>query len=347
MKFALLLIFLLAPAVSAQSGRVKPTETPSPTPAVRRPVYVPQQDRPRMARPTPTPTPAGEEEDVQTINSVLVPIPVSVTDANGRAVTNLKISDFELKVDGKAVEIGELARSESPVRLAMLFDNSSSVMAAREFEKKAAVRFFRRVLRPEKDLAALFSVSTVTRLEAPFTKDISAITGAIEAFPKPEGATALLEGIVLAAEYLGDIDGRRVIIIVSDGDDTKSDVTFEQSLRAVQIRNVQIYVVRTTGFENFIRTGNRSGNANIRQLAAERRMSEFTRQTGGSVYLPIDEDELDDAFDQISVELSQQYILSYYPEEGDGKRGDFRTLSVSVKNRPDLTIRTRNGYYVR
>lgn len=346
MKFTLLLILFAALPAFAQSGRVKPTESPTPTPA-RTPVIATVPPRPRVTSPTPTPTPVREEDPVETINSVLVPIPVSITDAAGRAVTNLKLSDFVLKIDGQPAEIGELSRSETPVRLAMLFDNSSSVLAAREFEKKAAIRFFRRVIRPEKDLAALFAVATITRLEQPFTRDISAILNSIEAFPPPEGATALLEGIVMASEYLGEVEGRRVIVIVSDGDDTKSDVTFEQTMRSVQMGNVQIYVVRTTGFENYIRSGNRRGNANVRQLAAERRMGEFTRQTGGAVYLPIDEDELDEAFEQISAELSQQYVLSYYPENDEGKRGQLRAITVEVKGRPNLTIRTRKGYYVR
>jgi Ca-activated chloride channel family protein len=271
---------------------------------------------------------------------------VSVVDANGRAVTNLTLSDFELRVDGKPVELSDLARSESPIRLAMLFDNSSSVLIAREFEKDAAIKFFRRVIRPDKDLAALYSVSTTTELEQPFTSDVSSLIRAIELFPPPEGATALLEGIILGAEYLREVRGRRVMIIVSDGDDTKSDVTFEDTIRALQIADCQVYVVKTTDFENYKRTGSRRGNANIRALAAERRMTEITRQTGGSVHSPVDERELDDAFRQISSELSQQYILSYYPEDTALVPGQFREITLSLKNRPGLAVRTRKGYYV-
>jgi Ca-activated chloride channel family protein len=280
------------------------------------------------------------------VPSTLVPIPVSVLDSNGRAVTNLTLADFELKIDGKPAEIGELARSETPIRLAMLFDNSSSVLIAREFEKEAAIRFFKRVIRPQKDLAALYSIATLVRLEQPFTAEISSITRAIELFPPPEGATALLEGIIDAAEYLREVQGRRVMIIVSDGDDTKSDVTFDETVRALQVANCQVYVVKTTDFENFKRTGSRRGNANLRQLAAERRMSDIARQTGGAVYSPIDERELDDAFRQISAELSQQYILSYYPDDDADKRGQFREITLGLKNRSGLSLRTRKGYYV-
>jgi VWFA-related protein len=348
MKFGahILLILTAASAIAAQSGRVKPTETPTPRPLMGPTIiYVPTQSSSKPSKPTATPTP-NDEGDVLKVASTLVPIPVSVVDANGRAVTNLTLADFELRVDGKPADLTDLARSESPIRLAMLFDNSSSVIIAREFEKDAAIKFFRRVIRPEKDLAALFSVATTTELEQPFTSEVSSLTRAIELFPPPEGATALLEGIILASDYLREASGRRVMVIVSDGDDTKSDATFEETIRALQVANCQVYVVKTTDFENYKRTGSRRGNANIRALAAERRMTEITRQTGGSVHSPVDERELDDSFRQISAELSQQYILSYYPDDDPAVRGQFREITLTLKNRPGLTLRTRKGYFV-
>jgi Ca-activated chloride channel family protein len=343
-----ILFFIFTSSVFAQSGRIKTTETPAPTPRPRV-VYLPtetnsQFPKPQIA-PTPKPKIEAEDDDIIRVDSALVPIPVSVTDSTGKAVTNLKLEDFELLIEGKTAEISELTRSDTPVRLAMLFDNSSSVTQAREFEKKAAVRFFKRVLRPTKDLAALFSVSTATRLEQTLTKDSEKLVFAIENFPMPQGATALLDGIIKAAEYLREVEGRRVIVIVSDGEDTISDATFEQTVKAVQAANCQVYVVKTTDFENYKKTGIRGGNANIRALSAERRMQEIAQQTGGAVYSPIDERELDAAFTQISAELSQQYILNYYPEER-GNPNEFRAISLKVKKRDNLTVRTRKGYYV-
>ena len=341
-----LIILALVGGAAAQSGRVKPAETPSPRPLPQPTIiYVPTQTA-RTPAPKPTPTPTPSDDDVVKVPSTLVPIPVSVVDASGRAVTNLKLSDFELRVDGKVVEITELSRSETPIRLAMLFDNSGSVLMAREFEKRAATRFFRQVMRPEKDLAALFSVASTTHLEQPFTRDVSALIRAIELFPKPEGGTALLDGIVESATYLSEVSGRRVMVIVSDGDDNLSDMSFDDAVRSVQTINCQVYVVKTTDFENFLRTGSRKGNANIRHLPGERRMLEITRQTGGAVHSPVDEAELDDAFRQISAELSQQYILSYYPDDVSELRGQFREITLTLKNRPNLTLRTRKGYYV-
>ncbi len=340
--------FILSSITFAQSGRIKPSETPTPTPMRPRVIYTTPTNFPTV-KATPQPTPpkkvADDGDDVIVINSSLVPIPASVIDAAGRAVTDLKLADFELTVDGKTAEVADLFRSETPIRLAMLFDNSSSVSIAREFEKKAAVKFFRRVIRPEKDLAALFSVATGTRLEQPLTKNPEQIIQAIENFPNPEGATALLDAIIKAAEYMKSVEGRRVVVIVSDGDDTISDATFEATVRAVQAANCQVYVVKTTDFENFKRTGIRGGNANIRQLSAERRMQELAMQTGGAVYSPIDEKELDQSFNRISAELSQTYILNYYPEELP-KSNEFRNIALKVKGRDDLIVRTRKGYYI-
>lgn len=332
----------------AQSGRVKPPETATPTVPPRSiGIYVPTQKT--LTVPTPTPVIKSNSEaddtDIIRVDSFLVPIPVSVINSNGRVVEDLKLSDFLLLVDDKPVEINELARSETPVRLALLFDNSSSVTQAREFEKKAAVKFFKRVLRPEKDLAALYSVSTGSRLEQTLTKNTAQLAQAIENFAMPQGATALLDGIIKAANYLKEVEGRRVIVVVSDGEDTISDATFEETVKAAQSTNCQIYVVKTTDFENFKKTGLRGGNANIRALAAERRMQEIAAQTGGTVYSPIDERELDQAFDQLAAELSQQYVLSYYPEELD-RTGQFHAISLKIKGRENLAVRTRKGYYI-
>lgn len=345
----ILIFAVFAVSAAAQSGRVKPAETPKAGMAPSGPGSIRSAPTPR---PTPTPRsriaeePAADEGDIIVVESRLVPIPVSVLDVNGRSISGLRAEDFELLIDGKPAEITEIFTSDTPVRLALLFDNSSSVVIAREFEKDAAIRFFRRVIRPEKDLAALYSVSTTTRLEQGFTKDISALVRAIETFPAPVGATALLGGIVHAANYLEDVQGRRVVVIVSDGDDTASDVTFEQAVKALQYANCQVYVVKTTDFENFVRTKSRTGNANIRQLMAERRMLDMAAQTGGSVYSPIDQKEMDAAFRQIASELSQQYILSYYPDDKPEDRGVFREITLRLKTGNDADVRTRKGYYV-
>jgi Ca-activated chloride channel family protein len=289
-----------------------------------------------------------DTDEIIRVDASLVPIPVAVTDADGRPVPTMKLENFVLKIDGKPAEVSEMTRSETPISLAMLFDNSASVLIARDFEVQAAVRFFRRVIRPNRDVAALFSVADYTKLEQPLTSDVSLLTRSIERFPPPKGATALLDGIIEAAEYLRSANGRRVIVIVSDGEDTYSDLktALEDVVRRLLVTDCLVYVVNTKDFENFKRTGHRGGNANTRTLTAERRMMEITEQTGGAVYSPIDDDEMAAAFTKIAAELSQQYVLSYYPENDREKRGEFRTIDVAVKGKPQYSIRARKGYYV-
>jgi Ca-activated chloride channel homolog len=342
---AVFIVFSLT--VFAQSGRNKAQqEEEKSKPKI---IFVPSVSVQNVPTPTPTPIsiktpkPTPEQDDVIRIDSTLVPIPVSVTDSSLKAVLDLKLEDFELKIDGSPAEISDISRSELPVRLAFLFDNSSSVIQAREFEKKSAIKFFRKVIRPNKDLASLFSISTGTRLEQVLTKDVSSLVYSIENLPEPAGATALFDGVIKAAKYLENIEGRRVIVIMSDGEDTISDATLEETVKILQLTNCQIYVVKTTDFETFKRDGERTSNANVRSLAAERRMQELALQTGGAVYSPIDERELDAAFFRISNELSSQFILSYYPSD-DQKRNVFHNISLNVKNRENLVVRTRKGY---
>lgn len=275
-----------------------------------------------------------DPDDVVRISSNLVPIPVSVVDRRGNAVVNLKLDDFELRVDGEPRPLSELTRSETTVRLTMLFDNSGSLDAGREFEKQAAIRFFRKVLRP-KDEAAIYSIETESYLAQPLTRDIVRLEQTIAMFGRPEGGTSLFDAVVGAAKYLRPYSGRRVLVIVSDGIETTSRISdFNAVVKQVLADDCQIYVVQTGLYDG----------ANLRALAAERRMEELTSQTGGAVYLPKTLDQLDLAFDQIAADLAQQYVLSYYPapEQRDGR---VHTLELRLKSRTDVRIRARKGYY--
>jgi VWFA-related protein/TonB family protein len=274
--------------------------------------------------------------DVVRISSNLVTVPASVVDEQGHAVVDLKLEDFELRVDGQPKEISDLGRSETPVRIVILFDNSMSLSSAREFEKKAAVKFFRTVMRPI-DQAAIYSIWTVPIFVQPFTSDVRTLVRTIEHFGDPEdGATALFDTVAQAADYLRPHQGRKVIVIVSDGADTLSNMDFLTSLKRVMTADVQVYAVQTGQLEG----------ANLYNLSAHHRLQEYASQTGGAVYVPRGTVDLDSAFAQISADLSQQYILSYYPQDARND-GQFRTISLRVKTRPNTRVRARKGYYDR
>jgi Ca-activated chloride channel family protein len=326
------------PVTRSQSGRQKPA-SPSPTPPGNsRPRQISKpatQSNTQAAKTVKKEESSDDSSDVVRVTSNLVAVPATVVDSRGIAVTNLKLEDFELRVDGLPNTISEISRADTPVRLAMLFDNSGSLSESREFEKRAAVKFFRNVLRPV-DQAAVFSVSTEITLAEPLTNDARRLELTIDSFGKPEGATSLFDGIVQAGSYLHPYPGRRVIVIVSDGVDTTSRSDFDTTLQRALADDCQIYVVQTGLYEN----------ANLRALAAERRMQEFAAQTGGAVYVPKSNDDLDPAFAQIAADLAQQYILSYYPAE-DKRDGKYHLIVVRVKTSPNARVRSRKGFVVK
>ena len=350
------------PPPTMSAGKAKPTPTPTPvrlptgpiaeppTPESKADRYPEPARRPDETKPTATPTPqsaaqgaqasskpgaeeVGDEEVVR-ISSNLVPVPASVVDAKGRAVTDLKLEDFELRVDGELKPIGDISRAETPVSIALLFDNSSSLNATRDFERQAGIRFLKSVVRPV-DRAAVYSISTEPWLAQPLTNDVHALVRTVENFGKAEGATALFDTVAAAAEYLKPQRTRKVIVIVSDGTDTISDLDFDTTMARLLADDCQVYAVQT---------GN-SESANLHDLAGERRLQQFTAQTGGAVFVPHTNSELSDAFTEIAADLSHQYVLSYYPSTTDPRDGRFRSFTLNVKNRTGLRVRTRKGYY--
>lgn len=328
-----LLAFLLSADATAQSGRRKNKSKPAPSPIAETNRSITSQSQPTGS---PVPKPPGddiEDSDIVRVSSNLVPIPASVVDTKGIALTSLRVEDFELRVDGEVRPISDISRAESPVRMVMLFDNSGSLDMARSFEKHAAQQFFRRVLRPL-DEAAIYSIELDSYLAQPMTRDVRSLEQTIELFGKPEGATSLFDAIIAAAAYLRPYSGRRVLVIVSDGIETTSRADFETTLRQVLADDCQVFVVQTGLYES----------ANLRALAAERRMEQLAAQTGGAAYIPKTTSALDSAFQEIAADLAQQYVLSYY--HGEQQRdGRFHAIDLRIKSRKDVRVRARKGYY--
>jgi TonB family protein len=156
----------------------------------------------------------------------------------------------------------------------------------------------------------------------------------IQNFGKPDGATALFDALAQAADYMRPLTGRKVLVLVSDGTDTVSDATFEEAINRALLAECQIYVVQTRQVED----------PNLHDTVSEQRMYKITEQTGGAVFVPQSVEELDAVFSQISLDISQQYLLSYNPLD---ERRDkyFRFISLRVKTRQNLRVRARKGFY--
>src|SRR5258708_23619947 len=141
----------------SQSGRQKPPSDPSSNNNARPRRIDEEPGQPETARARKEK--ADDATDIVRVSSNLVPVPTSVVDNHGVSLANLKLEDFELRVDGQVIPISDLTRSNTPVTLTMLFDNSGSLLESRDFEKRAAVRFFQNVMRPVAQ-AAIYSVAT-------------------------------------------------------------------------------------------------------------------------------------------------------------------------------------------
>jgi Ca-activated chloride channel homolog len=327
-------VVLLHFHAAAQSGRNKQEEK-----RPIKPVPLPPLPKP------PVEAPQAKEEVIR-INSDLVTIVTTILPPAGHKPGDLQQADFEILEDGVPQEISNFAReSEAPLRLVMLFDASLSIAPRLNFEKRAAAKFFERIMRTQ-DQAAIFSFSTNVEVLQEFTNRVPLLVQATRQL-RAQGATSLYDAVYLAANYLKPTHGRRVIVIVSDGGDTTSSQTLKTALQQAQGVDAVIYAVYTGGIWN---------SQNLRDLAAERALAALTKDTGGEIYHPklptTDEDlhddvqaikELDAAFTKLADELRTQYILGFY-SSNEARDGRFRKLEVKIKQ-PGFVARARAGYY--
>jgi Ca-activated chloride channel family protein len=189
-------------------------------------------------------------------------------------------------------------------------------------------------------MAAIMSVSTDARLEAPFTADVNKLVNTLSNL-KAEGATALYNAISQAAQYLSKQEGRHVMVVLSDGTDTASGITLAQALKDVQKSDTVIYGVHSTGV---------APSVNVQDLAGEFVMKAMSEDTGGRAFFPpIYEDskketrDLDEIYRRIAAEVRAQYVLTYY-SKNDSRTKSYRAIRIEVK-RPGLQVRARTGYY--
>lgn len=294
----------------------------------------PQEPRPRSL-----PSASQDERPIR-LNADLVTVITSVTDPVGNQINNLTRDDFEIFEDSTQQEIAGFYRDDQvPLKLVFLFDTSTSIRHRFDFEQRAAASFFRQVIR-RGDQAAVISVSNAPRLEAQFTGDVNELVGTLSRL-KVEGATALYDALIEAASYVRPADGRRVMVVLSDGTDTASGHSLAQALREVQKADAVIYGVHSTGV---------APSPNLQDLAGESVLRMMSEDTGGRAFFPpIQRDarkeqrELDEIYRRIAAELHAQYVLTYY-STSETTSAVFRSIKVQVR-RPSLEVRARRGYY--
>ena len=276
------------------------------------------------------------QETVIRVDVNLVRVLATVKDQNGALVGGLNRDDFEIHDNGAKQEIAVFERqTEQPLRFALLIDESGSTAKEKRYEIDAIQRFFKALLdsgNPD-DSVAIFSFNYEVRKQNHFTRNIRTLEQSLKRL-KPEAGTSLYDAIYLASEELEGRDGRKVILIVTDGGDTTSTYDFHKALEAAQLADAVIYSVLVVPIKN-------SAGRNV---GGENALATLGMRTGGRVFVPSGGPALDEAFRNILDELRTQYLIGFYPKDVPLSKDRFHTLTVKTMN-PNLRVSSRNGYY--
>lgn len=259
----------------------------------------------------------------------------TVTDKKGRFITDLKQDDFQVIETKKPQVIQQFtAESELPLRLALLIDTSNSIRDRFKFEQQAAIEFINSVVRPRQDKLMIVSFDSAAELVSDLLDDPEKLAKSIRDL-RPGGGTAFYDALFYACRDKLSLDQprdkfRRAVIVLSDGDDNQSRVTRDQALEMAQKADAVIYAIST----NITRIDT-DGDKVLRYLTSE---------TGGQAFFPFKVEDLSQSFENIANELRHQYNIFYRPEPlfTDGL---YHNVTLKVKNRKDLVIRARKGYY--
>lgn len=281
------------------------------------------------------------QEPVIRVSSNLVLVPVSVTDPAGAMVTDLSGEDFEIEENGRRVAAARIGGpGEAPLELALLFDITGSVRAHFEFERRAAESFIKTVLRPI-DAVSLFAIASEPTVLQPRTTALEQALRGLAGIQPGMGATAFYDCVAAAARALGALgrpETRRVMVVLSDGEDNRStEKRLDDVMRALQEAGALFYSINPSGRGIRINRLSQEGQEGMERLAAH---------TGGEAFVADRFEDLEGFYARIAAVLQGQYLLEYYSPD-PRPDGAYRRIAVRVPSRPDLKIRARQGYYAR
>jgi len=270
-----------------------------------------------------------DDEEVVRVNSDLVVLNVTVTDAKGRYVHQLKRADFTIFEDGREQRIGLFSVEETPFAAAILLDSSGSMESRLTLARAAALRFLEGLR--EEDVAAVYNFDSKVEQLQDFVpgRDLPPVAYDLGS----KGMTTLNDAVLRAAKDIGKRpERRRAIIVLSDGVDTKSGASADKALNAALEANATIYTVDMTDPQL----------SPTDRMKAATALKNFAAKSGGRYVSKPGGQALDEAFKDILEELSNQYTLGYKP---DNSARDGRWRSIQLKlSRPEINARTRNGY---
>jgi Ca-activated chloride channel homolog len=270
----------------------------------------------------------------------LVVLHVTVADPNGQFVTDLKQGNFKVYEQSIEQKLAFFSRDDIPVTMGLVIDNSGSMREKREQVNAAAMTFVRTSNPQDEAFVVNFNDEYYLDTDGDFTSDQANLHDALARIDT-RGSTALYDAVIGSLAHLkkGHKD-KRVLLLVTDGEDTASEKTFEDAIKASEESNATIYAIGVYSEDDL-----EHDKKSVRR--SKKVLSQLAEATGGQAYFPDKLDQVTPICEQVAKEIRNQYTLGYYPANSN-RDGTFRPVLVKVippNGRGKLSVRTRTGYY--
>jgi Ca-activated chloride channel family protein len=281
--------------------------------------------------------PTSAQQPTFRVETDLVNFGVTVTDRKGTFLADLTADDFEILEDGKKQAVKYFTRGDETVsapelHIGLLFDTSGSMGEDIQLARSAAVKFLN-TLTDAKDIT-LVDFDTEVRVSRYGQQDFPRLVERIRA-RKPDGFTAMYDALGLYLQDADVDDGRKILVLFTDGGDTRSTIGFADVMTLVRASDVTVYAV---GFVE-----NQPGNARGQQRL---RLTQIAQESGGEAFFPLSMKQVEAAYDKIVAQIRAQYSIGYL-STGTAFDGRWRKVEIKVR-RPgmkDLRVQTRKGYF--
>ncbi len=283
----------------------------------------------------PTHPPAGQqpqEDPTFRADTRLVILPISVSDKNGKLITDIPQKSFKVYENGAEQPIKVFKREDVPISLGIIIDNSGSMREKRQKVETASMDLVK-ASNPQ-DEVFIVNFNDDAWLDVPFTSDIKKMEEGIAKIDS-RGGTAMRDAINLSMDYLRK-EGKKqkkVVLVITDGNDNASSISLEKLVNRAQQEEVTIYSIGLLNEEE-------RREARI----AKRALDELTRESGGMAFYPKALTEVDQITLQVAHEIRNQYTIGYSPTL-QAMDGSFRQIRVTVSGAGHPIVRTRTGYY--
>ncbi|MCU1265960.1 MAG: hypothetical protein JWM21_2278 [Acidobacteria bacterium] len=305
-------------------------------------VFIGQAQQP-SAKASPTPPADQEPSEVTFIRRVRLPI--TVLDKKGLFVSGLTKEDFQVledKIPQQIETFNDDIGQALPLYVGVLMDTSPSTAGKLKFEQESAMNFIQTVVRPRKDRVFFATFDDEINLRQDFTDRIDLLDKAVSSVKKVGKQTALYDAVwQFCDEKMRSVSGRRVLVVITDGEDTYSRADLRDAVEIAQRTETTIFAISTkAGFTSAV-PGVEMGEV---KDAKDRDLVKLAEETGGTSFFTGDMLSLERSFTRIAKELRAQYLVTYRPSN-DHYDGSYRRIDVKLGNgRGDLKVRTKRGY---